>query len=146
MRDSLRPYKILKNPAAFAPKCFREATNSPGRMVLHPEKDTSFHNEFALKLLSWPPHLLIRPPTSGTSFPREHIKGDTQPLSAKFPATFKRSVDFQFPGLPPIKINEAGTIPPPRTRSNSLLLELNLLKFSSSILVIETAFDLVDEF
>ncbi len=57
------------------------------------------------------------------------------------PATFKRSVDFPTPGLPPIKVKLPGTIPPPKTKSNSSLKEENLVTSSCSICVIGLAFE-----
>ena len=49
----------------------------------------------------------------------------------KMPETSVKSVDLPMPGSPPSKTMEAGTMPPPSTRSNSSTPVLILLNFSS---------------
>ena len=46
------------------------------------------------------------------------------PEPAKFLHTCKRMVDFPIPGSPPTNTRDPGTMPPPRTRSNSAMPEL----------------------
>ena len=60
---------------------------------------------------------------SGRSPPRRRRRSAGWPRAAKAAAACRRRVDLPMPGSPPTRMAEAGTRPPPRTRSSSAMPE-----------------------
>ena len=93
-------------------------TQTSGRSASSVAHTTSSSVSARISTVSAPPSRAARSETcAADSSPV--TRSARRPLRAIAPSALSRSVDFPTPGSPPTRTSEAGTRPPPRTRSSS---------------------------